>query len=466
MESMMPDEEVPPSFDRTYAEVGLETLSSFDLEMNVTLKSWNQEVQILFNAQDDDNFYELGFRGRGINDMFLRKKVNGSYTDIPRSDTPSMRPMYGAVFPTNVYIAQDKAYKLKIVSREGAMKFYLDGQLIFEAVDTTFTSGKLALSTYRTDAYFDDMKGVNCVPGPSLPYQATELADGRLRFKYKDRTADTDNDGRVLLEGTLFDSFYNREAKQIQLVAVSNRSRLIPQQVVFLNGTVYGVSPKAGTTGIYEFRKGTALPVESNPDQTVVLDGIRFRMDIDAAGALRLSEIAETATSSTAQVLLIGLASCELMPYTVTRLSGGKFRFESISETVESQADGKVVLADKIYKAVLEASGKVSLTEPVEDSIALNQSALRLENAIYDLNVLTDGTFRLSDGKNTYDSSADGTAVLIGKKLYRILAVVPPAPVEPENFDSGLNAARWSVAKDPADAQVEAASGALNLTKP
>lgn len=136
--------------DRTWNLFEKYFSSDLVIEADVHMVSGSgEEVQVLFRGQDKDNNYEFILRGRGQSDVLLYRRVNGSATNVYEYDLPSTFSSY----PIDV----GYTYNIKIVCTGSLIQFYLDGRFLFAFYDGTFADGKVGLSTYRTDAIFDNV---------------------------------------------------------------------------------------------------------------------------------------------------------------------------------------------------------------------------------------------------------------------------------------------------------------------
>ncbi|MEW5801302.1 MAG: PKD domain-containing protein [bacterium] len=137
------------SLDRTW------TLFDKIYDTNITIEAdvfmitgSGEEAHIIFKARDDRNNYEFILRGRGNNDVLFYKRVNNSATSLFEYDLPSVLASYP--------IDTGFTYHVKIVCTGSKHDFYLDGVFLFSFEDSTFSTGKVGFSTYRTDAIFDN----------------------------------------------------------------------------------------------------------------------------------------------------------------------------------------------------------------------------------------------------------------------------------------------------------------------
>ena len=157
----------------------------FDTDLIITadvhlVAGTGEEAHILFRAQSERNNYEFILRGRGNDDVLLYRRVNGSATNVFEYDLPD------AIFGGPNYIDIGNSYAIKIVCTGSLIQFYLDDKFLFAYPDSTFSSGRVGLSTYDTDAIFDNLTVTAVAAGQTaaLPVRRRNLqrpADGNGR---------------------------------------------------------------------------------------------------------------------------------------------------------------------------------------------------------------------------------------------------------------------------------------------
>jgi pectate lyase len=103
--------------------------------------SANQErwVGVIARYRNDQNYYYLRL-GSG-NTLSLRKLINGGITTI-------------SSVPVNVSVGSWHALRLEVAGT--TLRAYFNGTLVIQAMDTTHTSGRVGLMTYKAAAQFDD----------------------------------------------------------------------------------------------------------------------------------------------------------------------------------------------------------------------------------------------------------------------------------------------------------------------
>ncbi|MCP3879982.1 MAG: PKD domain-containing protein, partial [Sulfitobacter sp.] len=143
----------------------------FDTDLIITadvhlVAGSGEEAHVLFRAKDKDNNYEFILRGRGYDDVLLYRRVNGGATNVFEYDLPD------AIFGTN-YIDIGNSYAIKIVCTGSLIQFYLDDKFLFAYPDSTFSSGRVGLSTYDTDAIFDNLTVLAVAAGQNAAHQFT-----------------------------------------------------------------------------------------------------------------------------------------------------------------------------------------------------------------------------------------------------------------------------------------------------
>jgi hypothetical protein len=103
---------------------------------SATQERW---VGVIARYRNDQNYYYLSLRSG--NTLSLRKVVNGAIATI-------------SSVPANVSVGT--WYGLRLEVNGSTLRAYLNGTLAIQAVDTTHTSGRVGLVTYKAAAQFDD----------------------------------------------------------------------------------------------------------------------------------------------------------------------------------------------------------------------------------------------------------------------------------------------------------------------
>ncbi|MBN2055789.1 PKD domain-containing protein, partial [bacterium] len=130
----------------TYLDDNSAHLTDFRVDVDVTINGGGgQEVHILFRARDLHNYYKLLFRGRSSDDILFYRVANGANTNLCEND------LYWDVQLSHVY-------HLTVEVRGSLFLAYIDGNLMCVARDTTYSEGLIGLSTYQTDATFDNFQ--------------------------------------------------------------------------------------------------------------------------------------------------------------------------------------------------------------------------------------------------------------------------------------------------------------------
>jgi hypothetical protein len=92
---------------------------------------------------DDTNYYYVTVRSGGT--ISLRKLVNGAITVLATASMP---------------VTLNQWYTLRLEAVGTRLRAYVDGNLVLEAMDTTHTSGRTGMVTYRTAAQFQLYRAV------------------------------------------------------------------------------------------------------------------------------------------------------------------------------------------------------------------------------------------------------------------------------------------------------------------
>lgn len=134
------------SIDRSDTFVGNLKSGDYTVEADIMLLAGSgQEAQLLFRGLDQNNHYELIFRGRGYNDMLFYRVLNGGSSNLASVGL-------GFVPQLNTW------YHLKVEAYGSSFRCYLNGSLMLVVNDTNLPNGKVGFSTYYSDARFDNLK--------------------------------------------------------------------------------------------------------------------------------------------------------------------------------------------------------------------------------------------------------------------------------------------------------------------
>jgi len=118
-----------------------------------------KEVQVLFDAAGIYDGYEVLLRGRNYNDVLLYKRVKNSTTNLLEVDLAAGSPSH----PIDLGIT----YHLRVAHLGDQIEVWLDGRKVLSHRDGTFKGGRIGLSTYDTEALFDDLQVVAVAEGPA-----------------------------------------------------------------------------------------------------------------------------------------------------------------------------------------------------------------------------------------------------------------------------------------------------------
>lgn len=110
---------------------------------------------LVFRVQNADNFYM--FRLAGEEGAVFGKMINGEFVDIsnPRAAdfmTPSDKNFGGAL------LRLDVPYTLKVRTVGKTIQCFINDRAVVNTEDTTFTTGRTGITTFRAQAVFDDFK--------------------------------------------------------------------------------------------------------------------------------------------------------------------------------------------------------------------------------------------------------------------------------------------------------------------
>ncbi len=131
----------------------------------------NDKIGMAFHYQDARNFYLFTWQNEG-SARFLIRFVNGQETTLA-SDAVAYQ--IGVM------------YQLKIVTDGPSIKCYINNGLVFDVMDSTFTSGKVALYCWgNQDSYYDNftVTQTHFVSGVNDPPEIRTIGDYRLYQNY------------------------------------------------------------------------------------------------------------------------------------------------------------------------------------------------------------------------------------------------------------------------------------------
>ena len=128
---------------RNYFATSMETDFAVETDF-VLLGGTGEELMVLINGYGSFHFYELIFRGRGINDLRMDRILNGGHAILNNVPLPT------ALVP-------GQPHHIKIVRQYPFIHVHYDGEYLASAYDGSIVGGQIGLSTYRSDALFDDI---------------------------------------------------------------------------------------------------------------------------------------------------------------------------------------------------------------------------------------------------------------------------------------------------------------------
>ncbi|WP_084101850.1 family 78 glycoside hydrolase catalytic domain [Demequina sp. NBRC 110051] len=125
-----------------------------DFDLRFRAQFVQKHVTVAFRAENGDNFYLWQFRGDGVNELAVHRKVDGDSA-----------PAVLKTAPLGVSIANgDDApyYTIRLVAEGNRISTYLDGELVDRTVDDTFSSGGFGFYSGGTESYrIDDVLMTN-----------------------------------------------------------------------------------------------------------------------------------------------------------------------------------------------------------------------------------------------------------------------------------------------------------------
>ncbi len=102
----------------------------------------NADYALIFNYQDDDNYY-LAFFNSGANETMLIVRLDGVETVLVRVSEPS--------------ILDNTYHTVAVKILNGSIKILANEKVIIETTDATFSQGKIGLGVRNDAAYFDNV---------------------------------------------------------------------------------------------------------------------------------------------------------------------------------------------------------------------------------------------------------------------------------------------------------------------
>jgi len=134
---------------------------------------WGNKVGIIFNYQDEDNFYVLEHWG-GEKKAYLREKVDGVWetgegneadggyfwnADSLYQNNDKYQDRIALDIASEWYETGEFADNFRIDNADGKTSVWINDVLIFDQIETPlFTSGKIGFFTHWCPAFFDDIK--------------------------------------------------------------------------------------------------------------------------------------------------------------------------------------------------------------------------------------------------------------------------------------------------------------------
>ena len=167
---------------RNFIHVGDTAWGNYVVETKVRLLDSNEEAQVAFRVQGDVNKqYQGWIRGREYDDAYIFRWTGSAIQDCSGGTS-----LGGAKLGFDVQ--QNRWYRLKAEVLGGNFKWYIDDVLKVQASDTTFSSGKVGLATWKTHAHFDDFRvrkyadpePTASVGGEQVPVSLSSPPDGTI----------------------------------------------------------------------------------------------------------------------------------------------------------------------------------------------------------------------------------------------------------------------------------------------
>ncbi len=132
-----------------------------EIEFDVRMVAGNgQEIHLLLGAQDIYNNYEFILRGRGADDVLFYRRINNGTSNRMEIDQPAgsaLRP-----------ITTGRTYHVRVTHVGNRLDAWVDGLYVGGVSDGSFKAGMVGLSTYQTDAIFDNLEVREIGSGPTF----------------------------------------------------------------------------------------------------------------------------------------------------------------------------------------------------------------------------------------------------------------------------------------------------------
>ncbi|MBB5870300.1 pectate lyase [Allocatelliglobosispora scoriae] len=135
------------------AQAGQATWTDYTVQARIKPLAYNganRSVAVLGRLQSTTSYYYLALRSTGV--LELGKRVGGGFTSL-------------ASAPTGTGTGVWRTVTLRLAG--GTLSGSVDGQQLVSANDSSFSAGKIGLSTYYAGASFDDVTVTDNAPPPS-----------------------------------------------------------------------------------------------------------------------------------------------------------------------------------------------------------------------------------------------------------------------------------------------------------
>jgi len=128
-----------------YALVGSSRWKNYQLNVNIK-SSDDDKIGVVFNYQDDQNFYLFTWQKEGTH-RAIKRFVNGSFIDLAADE---------------VEYEINQWYHLSVSTMNGNIQVFIDSTEIFSVVDSTFLTGKAGLYCHgNQNSYWDNFEVIN-----------------------------------------------------------------------------------------------------------------------------------------------------------------------------------------------------------------------------------------------------------------------------------------------------------------
>ncbi|MEV0329026.1 right-handed parallel beta-helix repeat-containing protein [Micromonospora echinospora] len=242
----------------------------------------NRFVALVARAQSSTSYYYLALRSN--NTVELKSLAGGSSTTLDTASVP---------------VSAGSTYTLRLDVAGSSLKGYVDGNLLTEASDSRYASGRIGLATFYSSAEFDNVQvtsgGGTPSPTPTTPTPGptgnpgTNVADGWASVDAWGQNGTTGGAGGPTVTVTSASQFITEAASAgPKIIQVNGMIALPgPMHEVTSDKTIVGVGANSGFTG---GGLNIGLPIDNaitsppaNAVHNVIVRNLNFRNWADDA---------------------------------------------------------------------------------------------------------------------------------------------------------------------------------------